>query len=314
VSLANAAQSWRFRHPGSGCRVVKLAISPPWVGLSPPWVGLLGSGCCRLSPPWVGCANQFAEIGAWETDRAVPESLPLAQLTQLGACSPCPIEAICRQARCASHPSVGTSFAWGTAMANCRYTRIAALIALSLLPCCGGTTGADPASPGGGVGGQTSSTGGAGGAVGGNAAVGGQKPTGGANSAGTGGMVVCCNAMPVCSNGDQEIPSQDSCPSNAECYSMSICCTTIWCAKASSACDPTTEYNRKYLATGDNCQLVKFTCPANTTVFFNSCGCGCQQDASCPQYVDCMPGPGTSDPLCGATGADDRCPYSPRAM
>jgi hypothetical protein len=242
-------------------------------------------------------------------------------------------------------------------MANCCYSRVVALVALGLLPCCGGTL-SGPADAGEGVGGQTSAVGGAGSSIGGGG-VGGQKPaTGGANAAGSGGTV-CCNGMPVCGNGDQEILSQDACPTGAECYSMSMCCSTIWCAKATAqctavptcdsgdtqllqgtcatsascyertvcgttiscmksatgACNPTTEYNRNYIATStSSCQAVKFACPANTTAFFNSCGCGCEQDASCPQYVDCMPGPGTQDPLCSSTGANDRCPYTTRAM
>ena len=239
-------------------------------------------------------------------------------------------------------------------MANCRYSRVVALVALGLLPSCGGTS-FSPADAGEGVGGQTSAVGGAGSSVGGGGA-GGQKPaTGGAGAAGSGG---CCNGMPVCSNGDQEIPGQDSCPAGAECYSMSMCCSTIWCAKPTAqctavptcdsgdtqvqgtcpasascyqrtvcgttiscvkstadTCNPTNEYNRHYFATSsDSCQVVKFACPANTTAFFNSCGCGCEQDASCPQYVDCMPGPGTQDPLCATTGGQDRCPYTTRAM
>ena len=42
---------------------------------------------------------------------------------------------------------------------------------------------------------------------------------------------------------------------------------------------------------------------------YNECGCGCEQDESCPEYVDCQPGSG-GDPLC--TDTETR-PYTVRA-
>jgi hypothetical protein len=128
--------------------------------------------------------------------------------------------------------------------------------------------------------------------------------------AGTGGAVICCNAMPVCGSGEVQVSSVAACPSNAQCRSVSICCTTIWCARTddAGACNPTTEYNRHYVSTGQ-CETIDYACPANTTMFGNACGCGCQQDASCPQYVDCEPGTGTLAPMCSNY---NQCPYSTR--
>jgi hypothetical protein len=113
-----------------------------------------------------------------------------------------------------------------------------------------------------------------------------------------------------------QIPSQADCPPDSQCRSLSICCSTIWCALISTAdagaCDPSKEFNRHYVGSSpEECSLVDYACPENTTMFGNACGCGCQQDASCPQVVDCMPGPGTSNPLC----SDSRqCPYTTRAL
>jgi len=158
------------------------------------------------------------------------------------------------------------------------------------------------------------STGGAAGATGGATSAGGRLSTGGA-TAGAGGAVICCNAMPVCAPGENQILSQNDCPTGFQCYSLTLCCTQIWCAKGSSdagTCNPSSEYNRKYMGTSPTmCQQIRFNCPINTLMFSNACGCGCEQAATCPQYIDCMPGPGTSSPLC-SDGLS--CPYSTRAM
>jgi hypothetical protein len=140
----------------------------------------------------------------------------------------------------------------------------------------------------------------------------------GSGGAGTGGApMVCCLALPVCGQGETQFDNQADCPANSQCHSVSICCSTIWCASSSpssdaGACNPDTEYNRHYVATSPSqCATARFACEANTTLFSNACGCGCEQPASCPQAVDCLPGPGPSDPLC----ADPTmCPFSIRAL
>ena len=127
--------------------------------------------------------------------------------------------------------------------------------------------------------------------------------------------MVCCNAMPVCGASDTQITSPNDCPSGAQCYTLSICCTQIWCIKGSKdagTCNPSTDYNLHYASTNvTQCQALDFVCPTNTTYFSNACGCGCQQSASCPQNVDCMPGTGTLSSLCSDNTI---CPYTTRAM
>lgn len=119
---------------------------------------------------------------------------------------------------------------------------------------------------------------------------------------------VQCAAVPVCDAGDPEISGE--CPPDLSCYTRTLCGSTIKCRRASTACDPESEYNRNYVADAEGCKLIKFTCQTNTTMFSNECGCGCEQDSTCPEFVDCMPGPGTRPALCSNTS----CPFTTRAM
>lgn len=119
---------------------------------------------------------------------------------------------------------------------------------------------------------------------------------------------VQCAAVPVCDAGDTEITGE--CPPDLSCYTRTLCGSTINCKRASTDCDPETEYNRNYVADAEGCKLIKFACQTNTTMFSNACGCGCEQDSTCPEFVDCMPGPGTRSPLCSNTS----CPFTIRAM
>jgi hypothetical protein len=80
-----------------------------------------------------------------------------------------------------------------------------------------------------------------------------------------------------------------------------VACTEIACA-----CNPADEWWRDYVAQDpDQCAVIDYVCPANTTPFANSCGCGCEQDSACPEWFDCMP-PSPCDPEQIAID----CPYS----
>ena len=133
--------------------------------------------------------------------------------------------------------------------------------------------------------------------------------------------VVTCDAIPVCDAGDRQISGE--CPPSVQCYSRTLCGTTINCVSESGAggaggaggasCDPAVEYNRKYVTTRPaTCALIDYACPASTLMFQNECGCGCEQPASCPEWVDCAPRVDMRppDPLCADSGA---CPYTQRA-
>ncbi|MGC4087148.1 MAG: hypothetical protein QM756_04440 [Polyangiaceae bacterium] len=117
-----------------------------------------------------------------------------------------------------------------------------------------------------------------------------------------------CDGIPDCDPGDKQITGE--CPPSLGCYTRTLCGTTINCID--SACDPDTEYNRHYVARSrESCALIDFACSAETSYFGNDCGCGCEQDPSCPQTVNCQP---RSDgvelsPLC----ADKlSCPFTQR--
>lgn len=130
-----------------------------------------------------------------------------------------------------------------------------------------------------------------------------------------------CTALPTCDPGDRAIMGE--CPPSPTCYSRTLCDTTIHCVSESgvggeggaggAACDPAAEYNRKYAATDlRTCTLIDFACPETVRMFQNDCGCGCEQPATCPRFVDCAPRVDTRpmDPLCGDSAA---CPYTVRA-
>jgi hypothetical protein len=78
------------------------------------------------------------------------------------------------------------------------------------------------------------------------------------------------------------------------------------CTEKACTCDPANEtHQRSYLGTATQCMAMKFTCAANTTMFHNACGCGCEQDPSCPEWYNCMP-PSPCDPQQIHTD----CPFS----
>jgi hypothetical protein len=118
-----------------------------------------------------------------------------------------------------------------------------------------------------------------------------------------------CDAFPVCDPGDQVI--EGDCPPDGSCYTRTLCGTTINCRDVE--CDPDTEYNRQYVAMDPGtCALIDYSCPEYTTHFANDCGCGCEQDASCPRYFNCQPGP-DPQPECSEERIA-RCPFSPIAI
>jgi hypothetical protein len=114
-----------------------------------------------------------------------------------------------------------------------------------------------------------------------------------------------------CSYGGQTYPRGVSFPDRDGCNTCA-CPTqdtaTVTCTRlADCSCNPDKEWYRKYTATSvAACAAAKFACPDNTTSFFNDCGCGCEEQESCGQYVDCQPGPNAV--TCEAQKA--ACPYA----
>lgn len=118
-----------------------------------------------------------------------------------------------------------------------------------------------------------------------------------------------CGGGPTCPEGTREV---SGCPSSGDCEIVSACSTTIYCLKEASggACDPE-DPNREYISKGVNsCVGIDFGCDAGLVLFNDECGCGCQQEATCPAYLNCMPG----DEFLGDPGCSDSgyCPLSKR--
>ena len=103
----------------------------------------------------------------------------------------------------------------------------------------------------------------------------------------------------------ESFPATDGC-NTCTCGEDGIVgCTKIGCA----TCDPDAEYNRHYVGESrEICMQIRFACPENTTMFSNDCGCGCEQDSECPEWINCMPGPQVAP--CNASEIQVECPYS----
>lgn len=237
---------------------------------------------------------------------------------------------------------------------------ILAVLLTSTVAACGGnfvgTDGETDSNPGD-SGSDESGDDGAGGAATGGTASGGAG-TGGASTGGSpsgAGGAECCLAFPSCDGFDKQIDSPADCPVGIDCYSSSICCSTIWCMPEQPACDgiavcledeteveecppggtctvrshcdsvivcqlnegvcdPEREHDRHYVAEStETCAVIDYACPEDTTGFSNECGCGCEQPAECPEFVNCEPrlDPGYEpDPLCSS----EDCPYTVRAQ
>lgn len=98
----------------------------------------------------------------------------------------------------------------------------------------------------------------------------------------------------------ETFPALDGC-NKCTCVSGSASCTEINCP-----CDPAKEWYRDYVGKSPKeCAVISYSCPDNTTAFNNACGCGCEQDPSCPEWFDCMP-----PSPCDVNQIKKQCPYS----
>ncbi|HWP07486.1 MAG TPA: hypothetical protein VNN72_17160, partial [Polyangiaceae bacterium] len=90
-----------------------------------------------------------------------------------------------------------------------------------------------------------------------------------------------------------------------------LCGSSVYCSDDTCSATPGKEPNRHYDPTG-MCQPQGDYCPEYTSPFHNDCGCGCEQDVTCPPTIDCSPGP-EPNPNC-TEEALAQCPYSTRAL
>lgn len=94
-------------------------------------------------------------------------------------------------------------------------------------------------------------------------------------------------------------PALDGC-NVCSCTAGGVACTKMYCG-----CDPQNEWWRDYRYDPATCEVIRYYCPPNMMPFSNECGCGCQQDESCPEWFDCMP-PTT----CDVDAIQSECPLS----
>jgi hypothetical protein len=149
--------------------------------------------------------------------------------------------------------------------------------------------------------------------------------TGGTTFPGTGG---CCLALPYCSPGERQIDSPQGCaPEDVGCRPVSACCSTIWCHKVPTivdgggpvdaapdarTCSDPPPKGVHYLGMG-NCAAIDYICPKGVSYYKDACGCGCRQDVTCPDYIDCEP-TGSSVPRDPRCSDQSVCPYTIRAF
>lgn len=124
------------------------------------------------------------------------------------------------------------------------------------------------------------------------------------------GRVACTTAWcGGCSYGGVAYETGDTFPAADGCNSCAceaggdVSCTQL----SDCGCNPAEEWWREYLSPAQ-CDIppnVKMPnpCPEHTEVFFNSCGCGCEQAQTCPESIDC-----TASGDCQAEL--EACPYS----
>ncbi|WP_437282984.1 hypothetical protein WME90_21145 [Sorangium sp. So ce375] len=96
-------------------------------------------------------------------------------------------------------------------------------------------------------------------------------------------------------------PSLDGCNTCTCTAGGGVACTERYCG-----CDPSSEWWRQYVSTSAReCAVIDFACTGDLTYVSNECGCGCEQDPSCPPSFDCKP-----PKACDLDEIQRGCPYS----
>ncbi len=122
-----------------------------------------------------------------------------------------------------------------------------------------------------------------------------------------GGVACTEKACPSCVYAGKTWRPGDTFPAIDGCNTCACAADgSVGCTKRACACDPSKEWYRHYVGSSpEQCAVIDFACPANTTGFANDCGCGCEQAATCPQWFDCMP-----PKPCDEASIKAACPYS----
>ena len=121
------------------------------------------------------------------------------------------------------------------------------------------------------------------------------------------GMVSCTGAYcpPTCTYAGQQYQDGEQFPSLDGCNTCTCSGGAVSCTELNCPCEPANEWWREYQSLDPlQCASMTYSCPEHTLPFENACGCGCEQDASCPEWIDCMP-PSPCDPT-----LIEKCPFS----
>jgi hypothetical protein len=98
----------------------------------------------------------------------------------------------------------------------------------------------------------------------------------------------------------ESFPSRDGC-NECVCYDEGVPCSAVLCE-----CAPFREWWRRYSSGDDSGSQAG--CPAFTRLFSTSCGSGCEQDADCPEWIDCTGNAGD------CSDQAEQCPFSTLAV
>ena len=121
----------------------------------------------------------------------------------------------------------------------------------------------------------------------------------------SGGQVACTLMACGCSYGGAFYAVGDSFWADDACNQCTCAPDGVGCTKVYCPCTGD-EWFRDYMGdSADECALIDFICPPDTTYFMNDCGCGCQQSNDCPEWFNCMP-----PSPCDVDQIEAECPYS----
>ena len=116
-----------------------------------------------------------------------------------------------------------------------------------------------------------------------------------------------CPVDMVCSYDGEIHEPGDSFPSVDGCNKCTCNADgSVSCTEEACECNIAADWWRQYMSEDPGeCRFLDYACPGDTFEFVNDCGCGCEQDAECPEWFDC------ADPdSCDLSLIEKTCPFS----
>lgn len=116
-----------------------------------------------------------------------------------------------------------------------------------------------------------------------------------------------CTQMPVCGSAQLTVPL---CSGLGICETRSACGKSVVCETLQKGCSPGLQKDRVFAALPEECGAISIHCPEGSNPFADTCGCGCEQPADCPDSVNCQPTSG--DPRSDLCDNSKQCPFTAR--